>query len=117
LARNGAVFTRDGRMNLRNARFREDAQPIEPGCQCYTCQRFSRAYLRHLTVTKEILGLRLNTIHNLHFLLQLMREMRQALLDGSFVDYRRVFWQRYRVADSRARERNRENWGRKKRAG
>jgi queuine tRNA-ribosyltransferase len=113
LARNGAVFTPDGRMNLRNASLKEDPRPIQEGCSCYTCRTFSRAYLRHLTMTKEILGLRLNTIHNVHFLLQLMRGMRQALADGSFDAWRAGFLARYRVADALARERNRQNWNKR----
>jgi queuine tRNA-ribosyltransferase len=110
LARNGAVFTSDGRMNLRNASLKEDPRPIQEGCACYTCRTFSRAYLRHLTMTKEILGLRLNTIHNVHFLLQLMRDIRVSLADGSFGAFRAAFLARYRVADAQARERNRQNW-------
>jgi len=76
LARNGAVFTPEGRLNLRNAIHREDPRPIQEGCGCYTCQHFSRAYLRHLVIAQEMLAARLNTLHNIHFLLQLMREAR-----------------------------------------
>lgn len=115
LARNGAVFTRDGRMNLRNAAYREDTRPIEPDCDCYTCQHFSRAYLRHLVVVKEMLGPRLNTIHNIHFLHRIMREMRAAIQEGALVAYRRAFWARYRVANEAARQQNRKDWNRKKR--
>ena len=110
LARNGAVFAADGRINLRNARFREDPGPIEGDCTCYTCQHFSRAYLRHLVMTKEILGLRLNTIHNIHFLLRLMDRVRQALRDGRFSALREAFGQRYRVADDGARIESRRTW-------
>jgi queuine tRNA-ribosyltransferase len=106
LARNGAVFTPDGRMNLRNACYTEDPLPIQEGCGCYTCQHFSRAYLRHLTMSDEILGLRLNTLHNIHFLLELMREIRQALLEGRFSAFREAFLARYRVANSQARTEN-----------
>ena len=96
LARNGAVFTFGGRLNLRNAANRDDPGPIQEGCTCYACQNFSRAYLRHLLTSKEILGLRLTTIHNLHFLLELMRTARQAVLEGRFVALKEAFLARYR---------------------
>ncbi len=104
LARNGAVFTLDGRLNLRNASNSEDARPIQEGCACYACQNFSRAYLRHLIMSKEILGLRLTTVHNLHFILGLMRDIRQSVLDGGFQALKRAFLGRYRVANGRAGE-------------
>jgi len=107
LARNGAVFTHGGRLNLRNARYAEDPAPIEEGCKCYTCRTFSRAYLRHLGMAGEILGLQLNTIHNVHFMLALMRDVRAAILAGRYDDFREGFLARYRVADSAAREANR----------
>ncbi len=110
LGRNGAVFTPEGRMNLRNARFKEDPRPIQEGCTCYTCQHFSRAYLRHLIIGREMLGPRLNTIHNIHFLLELMRRIRQAICQGSFEALRQEFWERYQIADPVAREWNRARW-------
>ena len=110
LARNGAVFTPEGRLNLRNAAHSEDPRPIQEGCACYTCRNFSRAYLRHLTMSGEILGLRLNTIHNVHFLLALMRDIRQAVLEGRFAAFKEAFLSRYHVADSKAREDNRRAW-------
>ncbi|MBN1400605.1 MAG: tRNA guanosine(34) transglycosylase Tgt [Anaerolineae bacterium] len=116
LARNGAVFSPDGRLNLRNAQFKEDPQPIQENCSCYTCQRFSRAYLRHLVMSKEILGLRLNTIHNVHFLLQLMRDMRQAILENRLLEFRAAFLRRFEVADASARKSNRNNWGKGQRS-
>ena len=115
LARNGAVFTPQGRLNLRNAGHREDPQPIQPDCTCYTCQHFSRAYLRHLVIAKETLGLRLNTIHNVHFLLDLMRRMRQAILENGFDTFRSEFLANYRVADATAREHNRQRWNKRNR--
>ena len=78
-ARNGMLFTRAGRLVIKNARFAEDDLPIEPGCSCYTCRNYSRAYLRHLYLAEEILAMRLNTIHNLHFYLTFMKEIRQAI--------------------------------------
>ncbi len=96
LARNGAVFTHRGRINLRNARFAQDKDPIESGCGCYTCRTFSRAYIRHLLVAKEILALRLTTLHNLHFVLEIMRRIRRAILAGTFSQYKDQFLADYR---------------------
>lgn len=107
LARNGAVFAPEGRLNLRNAIHREDPRPIQEDCTCYTCQHFSRAYLRHLIMAGEMLAARLNTLHNIHFLLELMRGARRAILEGHYSDYREQTLTRYRVADPAARERNR----------
>jgi queuine tRNA-ribosyltransferase len=92
-ARNGSALTRAGRLNLRNARFADDAAPIEPGCTCYACTHFSRAYVRHLTTANEILGHHLLTLHNLHLLLTVAREMQEAVLEGRFQAYRETFWQ------------------------
>lgn len=104
IARNGAVFTGSGRLNLRNAQFAQDKNPIEAGCQCYTCRTFSRAYLRHLIIAKEILGLRLTTLHNLHFMLETMRRIRQAILDGSFVQYKNDFLAAYQPVPAANRQ-------------
>lgn len=112
LARNGALLTRDGRLNIRNAVYAEDRQPIEDGCACSTCQTFTRAYLRHLFVAKETLGLHLGTVHNVHFMLTLMNDIRQAIKEGRYPTFREAFHQRYRVADAKARERNRQAWRR-----
>jgi queuine tRNA-ribosyltransferase len=84
VARNGTALTAHGKLVLRNAAYARDGSPIEPGCGCYTCERFSRAYLRHLFQAGEILGHRLLTIHNLHFTLNLMREIREAILADAF---------------------------------
>jgi queuine tRNA-ribosyltransferase len=78
-ARNGWLFTRTGDIRIRNAKFRNDESPLDATCSCYTCQNFSRAYLHHLDRSKEILGAHLNTMHNLHYYLDLMREMREAI--------------------------------------
>jgi queuine tRNA-ribosyltransferase len=93
-ARNGHLFTREGVLNIRNARHGLDLAPLEPECQCYTCRNFSRAYLRHLDRCGEILGARLNTIHNLHFYQSLMREIRQHIEAGSFASFERAYRQR-----------------------
>ncbi len=90
-ARNGWLFTRFGDLRLRNARHRHDERPIEPGCACYACAHFSRAYVHHLQRIDDILGARLATIHNLHYYATLMREMREAICAGGFEDFRRRF--------------------------
>ena len=90
-ARNGSLFTRTGRLNIRRAEFASDPRPVDEGCGCYTCRNFSRAYLRHLAVAGEILSARLNTIHNLYFYQSLMRTMRAALAAGRFADFARPF--------------------------
>jgi len=108
IARNGAVFTRTGRLNMRNARYADDPSPIEEGCGCYACRHFSRAYLRHLIMAKEILGLRLATLHNLHFMLHLMRKIREAILAGTFAALKRDFLANYEIVPHEARQRNRE---------
>lgn len=83
-ARNGTLYTSQGKINIKKAQFREDPGPLDPNCDCYTCRTFSRAYLRHLYIAKELLSHRLHTIHNLAFYLAMMRETRQAILEGSF---------------------------------
>jgi queuine tRNA-ribosyltransferase len=106
LARNGAVFTRTGRLNLRNAQYARDPRPLEECCACYTCKHFSRAYLRHLVMSKEILGFQLGTIHNVHFLLQLMRDIRKAIAEGTFTSFQEEFLSGYLVVEEQARERH-----------
>jgi queuine tRNA-ribosyltransferase len=86
-ARNGHLFTSCGIINIRNAAYRADTGPIDPTCSCSTCSRYSRAYLRHLDHCNEILGLRLATLHNLHFYLQLMRQIRAAIAAGQFAQF------------------------------
>ena len=100
MARNGAVLTHHGRLNLRNAQYAADPMPIEEGCTCYTCSTFSRAYLRHLIMADEITGLYLTTLHNLHFMLDLMRRIRQSILDGSFLELKRAFLAEYRTVEN-----------------
>lgn len=78
-ARNGQLFTRCGPIRIRNRQYRNDPRPIDPGCECFTCRNYSRAYLRHLDACGETLGLRLNTLHNLHFYLNLMRRLRKSI--------------------------------------
>lgn len=90
-ARNGWLFTRFGDVKLRNSRYRDDTRPLDPTCNCYTCRNFTRAYLHHLQRVNEILGARLNTIHNLHFYLDLMSQARAALDAGRFAEFRAEF--------------------------
>jgi queuine tRNA-ribosyltransferase len=98
-ARNGQLFTASGTLNIANARHRLDEQPIEQGCSCYTCRHYSRAYLRHLYQAREILAYRLNTLHNLHFYLNLVKTMRMAILEGTFARFQAEFQARQRNDD------------------
>ena len=84
LARHNAAFSSEGRLNLMNAIYTHDPRPIDATCQCYTCQSFTRAYLRHLIVAKELLAGTLLSIHNLHALIQLVKDIRVSILDGTF---------------------------------
>jgi queuine tRNA-ribosyltransferase len=90
-ARNGWLFTRYGDLKLRNARYKDEDLPIDESCDCATCRNFSRAYLHHLHRAGEILGARLNTLHNLHYYLQLMREIRASIDAGQFQAFRARF--------------------------
>jgi queuine tRNA-ribosyltransferase len=91
-ARNGQLFTRRGRLNILNARHRTDSRPLDPDCQCQTCQTFSRAYLRHLCQNREPLFLRLATIHNLSYYLELTKTAREAILRGAFAEFAKNFY-------------------------
>ncbi|MGF1546807.1 MAG: tRNA guanosine(34) transglycosylase Tgt [Thiotrichales bacterium] len=93
-ARNGFLYTQTGVMRIRNAKFNDDTGPIDPACDCYTCRHYSRAYLRHLDKCGEILGARLNTIHNLHYYQTLMRELREAIGNGTLSAYVAAFYAR-----------------------
>jgi queuine tRNA-ribosyltransferase len=95
LARNGAAMTRTGRMNMKNAPYARDPRPVEEGCSCYCCANFTRAYIRHLVVSDEILAAVLLSHHNIHLLLTLMREMRAAIANGTFDQYADVFLANY----------------------
>jgi queuine tRNA-ribosyltransferase len=102
MGRNGAVFTTDGRLNIKRAEFRLDRRPLDPDCDCAACTRFSRAYIRHLFLADEILGLRLLSLHNVHFLVSLMRQAREALLGGSFDAWSDSWLRRYHFRPSTA---------------
>ncbi len=107
IARNGALLTPVGRLNIRNARFAEDSRPIQEDCACYTCRTFGRAYLRHLFNGGEISGLRLATIHNLHFMQQLMERIRAEISLGTFASFQSRFLRDYRITDQRIRHEQR----------
>ena len=98
MGRNGAVFTSDGRLNIKRAEYRNDPRPLDSDCDCSACARFSRAYIRHLFVSDEILGLRLRSLHNVHFLLSVARAARQSILNGDFDSWARGWLSRYRSA-------------------
>jgi queuine tRNA-ribosyltransferase len=91
LARHGGLYTASGRLNIARAEYREDHRPIEPECACFACQNFSRSYLRHLFAADEILGYRLATVHNLHFILTLMATIRRSIADGTFGEVKSGF--------------------------
>lgn len=88
-ARNGTMFTSRGRISIKREEFRKDSGPLDPDCECYTCKNHSRAYLRHLFMNREILSMRLNTVHNLHFYLDFFRKMREAIGNGAFLKFRK----------------------------
>lgn len=96
VARNGTAMTHTGRLVVRNATYAEDFRPIEEGCDCYACRNFSRAYIRHLFKAEEIFGLRLLSIHNLHFLLHFAKEIREAIANDCFPEFRERFLENYR---------------------
>ena len=93
-ARNGTLFTKEGKIVIKNACYSKDERPVDEDCDCYTCRNFSRAYLRHLFTTKELLVYRLNTIHNLFYYQQLMEEIRKAILEDRFMEFREEFYKR-----------------------
>jgi queuine tRNA-ribosyltransferase len=93
-ARNGTLFTTFGRVNIRGAKFKEDAKPIDEACECYTCQNYSRAYLNHLFRSGEMTYFRLASLHNLHYYLNLMREARVAILNDNWVQFKKEFYKK-----------------------
>jgi queuine tRNA-ribosyltransferase len=95
VARNGSVFTSGGRITVSNATYKRDFTPLDDQCDCYTCQNYTRAYIRHLLKRNEILGLRLTTYHNLYFLEDMMGKIRQSIKENRFMDYREEFYQEY----------------------
>ncbi len=110
LARNGALFTRRKRVNVLNSRFRGEGGPIETECDCYTCRNFSLAYLHHLFKSRELLAYTLATIHNLRFVIRLMDEVREAIVNGSFADFRAGFLAQYEPTDETVRAEQKRRW-------
>ncbi|KRE36680.1 tRNA guanosine(34) transglycosylase Tgt [Paenibacillus sp. Soil724D2] len=100
IARNGTCMTSEGRLVIRNAKHATDFGPLDPKCTCYTCTNYSRAYIRHLIKADETFGIRLTTIHNLHFLLQLMRDVRGAIQEDRLLDFRDEFFAAYGLNDN-----------------
>jgi queuine tRNA-ribosyltransferase len=91
-ARNGMLFTRNGPLVIKKAEYAEDPEPIDPECRCYTCRNYSRAYLRHLYVSKELLSYRLNTLHNIHYFMELMQTIREAIVQDHFLEFKKEFY-------------------------
>ncbi|MFC2024345.1 tRNA guanosine(34) transglycosylase Tgt [Chloroflexota bacterium] len=110
VARKGALFTRQGRKNIRNAGYRRQDTAFDPGCACYTCHNFSAAYLHHLFRNQELLAYRLATIHNLHFMAGLMKDISGAILSGSFSSFRDKFLAAYQPTDDNVRLSQKQKW-------
>lgn len=102
IARNGTCMTSEGRLVIRNAKFRNDFGPLDPNCHCYTCRHYSRAYIRHLVKADEVFGIRLTTIHNVSFLIRLMEDIRDAIQHDRLQDYRDQFFTRYGLNKNRS---------------
>ena len=110
VARNGSLYTPEGRVNIEGQRYRSMAAPLQADCDCYTCCNFTAAYLSHLIRARELLGLRLASIHNLRFVLRLMEEMRAAIVRGDAALFRDEFMARYVPTDERVRRDQKERW-------
>lgn len=110
VARNGALFTPTGRVNIANRRYAEDDDPLDDTCDCYACSNYSASYLRHLFKAKEMLGPRLASIHNLRFILKLMADMRDAIASGGFEQFRAGFLAAYRPTDEAKRQTQKHRW-------
>lgn len=102
IGRNGTCMTSEGRLVIRNAQYARDFGPLDPNCSCYTCKNYSRAYIRHLIKSDESFGIRLTSYHNVHFLLNMMEEVRQAIEEDRLLDYRDSFFSRYGMNENRA---------------
>ncbi|HEX7674092.1 MAG TPA: tRNA guanosine(34) transglycosylase Tgt [Bdellovibrio sp.] len=101
VARNGTIYTWQGKVSIKRSEYKEDPSPLDPECDCYTCTNYSRAYLRHLFLSGEILGSRLNTIHNIHFYMKLMEKAREAIAEGRWAQYRDECLTRFVKKDSK----------------
>ena len=110
IARNGALFTNDGRIDITASRFKEIDRPVSDDCSCYTCRHFNAAYLNHLFRCRDLLAYRLATIHNLFFINKLITDLRKAIMDGSYSQFRDTFIKRYHQTDEEARLENKREW-------
>ncbi len=110
VARNGALFTRKGRVNIRKAVYKTKKRPIDPGCDCYTCRTFSAAYLHHLFKCEELLAYRLATIHNLRFIARLIHQIHTAIQQGTFDAFKNDFLSQYQVTDEEVRLAQKQKW-------
>ena len=96
IARHGNAFTRNGKINIKNAKYKEDFTPIEENCDCYTCRNYTKAYIRHLVTCNEMLGGRLLSIHNIRFLIKLVEELREEIKNDTILEYREKFINQYK---------------------
>jgi len=110
LGRNGSLFTDAGRINIRNARYREDADPVDAACDCLACTRYTMAYLHHLFRNDELLGYRLASIHNIRYLVRLTERMRVAIAAATFHEFAAEFLGRYRGVDESVRNEQKRLW-------
>ena len=99
IARHGTLMTSVGRLNIRNQKYEKDFKPLDEECDCYTCKNYTRAYLRHLIRCNEGLGMRLLSIHNLHFLIHLMEQIKEAIKADRFGDFKKEYFERYGLND------------------
>ncbi|MFA6227051.1 MAG: tRNA guanosine(34) transglycosylase Tgt [Candidatus Paceibacterota bacterium] len=95
LGRNGTIYTKNGKIHITNTAYREDLSPIDEGCECYTCKNFTRAYIAHLFHGKEMLAGTLSSIHNIHFIVNLVKKIRQSILNGNFAEFKKEFLEKY----------------------
>lgn len=110
LARHGVFYTREGRRNIKNAKYKEDFTPLEESCDCYSCNKFTRAYIRHLFLQYETLAYRLLTIHNLRFLFRLMEDIRESIREGRYGNFKKEFLENYLKSDKENRLEKEELW-------
>jgi queuine tRNA-ribosyltransferase len=110
VARNGALFTMNGRINIRNSHYKAMEGPVESGCDCYTCRTFTAAYLHHLFRCEELLAYRLATIHNVRFIIGLMEKVRTAIQKGTFEDYKEDFLSQYKTTNESVRLAQKQKW-------
>jgi queuine tRNA-ribosyltransferase len=95
LGRNGTLYTKVGKIHIENSQYREDLAPIDTDCDCYTCKNYSRAYIAHLFHGKEMLAGTLSSVHNIYFIVNLVKKIRQSIFDGNFDEYKKEFLEKY----------------------